>query len=370
MAVLFITGGAGFIGSNLVRRALERTRDRVVVLDRLTYAGHLASLTEVEANPRYVFEKLDIADRAAVRDAFCRHRPAALLNLAAESHVDRSIDAPSDFIRTNIVGTFELLEATRAFLAEAPPGDRAAFRFVHVSTDEVFGSLGETGLFTEETAYAPNSPYSASKASADHLVRAWGETWGMPVLITNCSNNYGPFQYPEKLVPLMILNALEARPLPIYGDGANVRDWLYVGDHCDAILDVLERGRPGGRYNVGARCEKRNVEVVDALCDALEAERPAVENPALAAAGVARYADLKTFVKDRPGHDRRYAIDPSHIEHELGWRAAHGFEDGLRATVRWYLDNTRWCAEVQGERHARERLGLGEPGDAPLEGRR
>jgi dTDP-glucose 4,6-dehydratase len=360
MGVLFITGGAGFIGSNLVRRALERTGHRVVVLDALTYAGHLASLASVESHPRYGFEQLDIADRDAVRQAFRRHRPAALLNLAAESHVDRSIDAPGDFIRTNITGTFELLEATRGYLAEAAPGEREAFRFLHVSTDEVFGSLGETGLFREDTPYAPNSPYSASKASADHLVRAWGETWALPVLITNCSNNYGPFQYPEKLIPLMILNALEGRPLPIYGDGANIRDWLYVGDHCDAILDVLERGRPGGRYNVGARCEKRNVEVVDALCDALEAERPAAGNPALAAAGVRRYSELKTFVKDRPGHDRRYAIDPSLIERELGWRPALTFEEGLRATVRWYLDNAAWCAAVQGGRYSRERLGLGQ----------
>jgi len=354
MTTLIVTGGAGFIGSNFVRHALARTSHRILVLDALTYAGNRESLSEVENDPRFAFVQADIADRAAVREVFRAERPAAIVNFAAETHVDRSIDDPFGFVRTNVLGTFELLEAARHFL-KAEPAARDAFRFVHVSTDEVYGSLGATGLFQETTPYAPNSPYSASKAGADHLVRAYQETYGLNTLITNCSNNYGPFQFPEKLVPLMILNALEGKPLPIYGDGANVRDWLYVEDHCSGIRLALERGTPGEKYNIGGGNEKKNVEVVDAICDALEAERPAAGNAALS--GKKSYRELKTFVKDRPGHDRRYAIDSSKIQKELGWRPEHDFASGLRATVRWYLDNAAWSASVQSGKYQRERLG-------------
>jgi len=357
MRTILVTGGAGFIGANFVRLALADTDARVVVLDALTYAGNLESLREVESHPRYAFVRADIADRAAVRAAFREHRPAAVVNFAAETHVDRSIDDPLAFVRTNVSGTFELLEAARHFVKELAEAERAAFRLLHVSTDEVYGTLGATGLFSEETPYAPNSPYSATKAGADHLVRAYHETYGLPALITNCSNNYGPFQFPEKLVPLMILNAVEAKPLPIYGDGGNVRDWLYVEDHCAGILLALEKGAPGQKYNIGGGNEKRNVEVVDAICEALEAERPAASNEALRARGIASYAALKTFVPDRPGHDRRYAIDSRKITRELGWRARHGFASGLRRTVRWYLDNHVWCESVQSGKYRRERLG-------------
>ena len=351
MRTLLVTGGAGFIGSNFVRHALARTEARVVVLDALTYAGNLESLADVASHPRYEFVRADVADREAVRAAFARARPDAVVNFAAETHVDRSIDGPGAFVRTNLVGTYELLEASRAHAGEG-------FRFLHVSTDEVYGTLGPDGLFTETTPYAPNSPYAASKAGADHLVRAWGETYRLPVLITNCSNNYGPYQFPEKLVPLMILNALEGRPLPIYGDGGNVRDWLYVEDHCEGILLVLEKGRPGGKYNIGGGNERTNLQVVGALCAALEAERPAAANPALAARGLRSYEELKTFVADRPGHDRRYAIDASLVRRELGWQPRHAFERGLRETVRWYLANRPWCEAVQGGKYRRERLGL------------
>ena len=351
MRTVLVTGGAGFIGSNFVRHALARTEAKVVVLDALTYAGNLESLADVGSHPRYEFVQADIADREAVRAAFDRVRPDAVVNFAAETHVDRSIDGPGAFVRTNLVGTYELLEASRAHAGEG-------FRFLHVSTDEVYGTLGPDGLFTETTPYAPNSPYAASKAGADHLVRAWGETYRLPVLITNCSNNYGPYQFPEKLVPLMILNALEGRPLPIYGDGGNVRDWLYVEDHCEGILLVLEKGRPGGKYNIGGGNERTNLQVVDALCAALEAERPAAANPALAARGLRSYEELKSFVADRPGHDRRYAIDASLVRRELGWQPRHAFESGLRETVRWYLANRPWCEAVQSGKYRRERLGL------------
>jgi dTDP-glucose 4,6-dehydratase len=315
---LLVTGGAGFIGSNFVRHVLARADARVVVLDALTYAGNLESLADVSSHPRYEFVRADIADRDAVRAAFARLRPDAVVNFAAETHVDRSIDGPGAFVRTNLVGTFELLEAARA---QATDG----FRFLHVSTDEVYGTLGPEGAFSETTPYAPNSPYVASKAGADHLVRAWGETYRLPVLITNCSNNYGPYQFPEKLIPLMTLNALEGRPLPIYGDGGN---------------------------------ERTNLQVVDALCAALEAELPAARNAALAARGLRSYAELKTFVADRPGHDRRYAIDASLIRRELGWQPRHAFEAGLRETVRWYVANRAWCEAVQSGKYRRERLGL------------
>jgi len=348
---LLVTGGAGFIGSNFVRHALARADARVVVLDALTYAGNLESLADVSSHPRYEFVQADIADRDAVRAVFTRLRPDAVVNFAAETHVDRSIDGPGAFVRTNLVGTYELLEASRAHAADG-------FRFLHVSTDEVYGTLGPAGAFSETTPYAPNSPYAASKAGADHLVRAWGETYGLPVLITNCSNNYGPYQFPEKLIPLMTLNAIEGKPLPIYGDGGNVRDWLYVEDHCEGILLALERGRPGGKYNIGGGNERTNLQVVDALCAALEAELPAARNAALAAKGLRSYAELKAFVADRPGHDRRYAIDASLIRRELGWQPRHAFEAGLRETVRWYVANRPWCEAVQSGKYRRERLGL------------
>ena len=355
METIVVTGGAGFIGSNFVRHALARTEASVVVLDKLTYAGNLESLADVASHPRYAFVRADIADREAVRALFRERRPSAVVNFAAETHVDRSIDDPAAFVRTNVTGTFELLEAARQLLRETPG---SAFRFLHVSTDEVYGTLGATGAFSETTPYAPNSPYAASKAGADHLARAYHETYRLPVLLTNCSNNYGPFQYPEKLIPLMILNAAEGKDLPIYGDGGNVRDWLYVEDHCEGILLALRKGEPGGKYNIGGGNERTNLQVVDALCAALEAERPAATNSALAARGLRAYADLKTFVPDRPGHDRRYAIDAAKIRRELGWAPRHTFEDGLRETVRWYLANRPWCEAVQSGTYGRERLGL------------
>jgi dTDP-glucose 4,6-dehydratase len=362
---IVVTGGAGFIGTNFVRHALARTEARVVVLDALTYAGNLESLADVANDPRYAFVQGDIADREAVRALYREHRPAAVVNFAAETHVDRSIDDPASFVRTNVAGAFELLEGARLFLRESPEA-AAGFRFLHVSTDEVYGTLGATGAFSETTAYAPNSPYAASKAGADHLVRAYHETYRLPTLLTNCSNNYGPFQFPEKLIPLMILNAVEGKSLPIYGDGGNVRDWLYVEDHCEGILLALRKGAPGGKYNVGGGNERTNLQVVDALCEALDAELPAAKNPALASRSLSSYAGLKTFVADRPGHDRRYAIDASKIRAELGWSPRHAFESGLRETVRWYLAHRPWCEAVQSGQYRRERLGLGQsPRGAP-----
>jgi dTDP-glucose 4,6-dehydratase len=352
-----VTGGAGFIGSNFVRAALETPVDRVIVLDKLTYAGRLQNLASVAEDPRYSFVRADIADRAEVAAVFREYQPTTVVNFAAESHVDRSIDGPTAFVTTNIVGTFELLEASRELLSQSGEAARREFRFLHVSTDEVYGSLGATGAFEETTPYQPNSVYSASKASADHLVRAYQQTFGIPSIITNCSNNFGPYQLPEKLIPLMILNAIEGKPLPIYGDGGNIRDWLYVGDHCEGILQVLERGQPGEKYNIGGGNERTNLEIVDALCEELEAALPASDNPALKSAGVARYADLKQFVSDRPGHDRRYAINAEKIQRELGWRAKIGFEAGIRATVRWYLDNRAWCESVEADGSQRERRG-------------
>jgi dTDP-glucose 4,6-dehydratase len=352
-----VTGGAGFIGSNFVRAALESTAARIVVLDKLTYAGRLQNLASVADHPRYAFVEADIADRTAVAATFREYQPTAVVNFAAESHVDRSIDGPTAFIATNIVGAFELLEASRRLLSQTGAAARRAFRFLHVSTDEVYGSLGPTGAFDETTPYQPNSVYSASKASADHLVRAYQRTFDVPSIITNCSNNFGPYQLPEKLIPLMILNAVEGKPLPIYGDGGNVRDWLYVADHCEGILQVLERGRPGEKYNIGGGNERTNLEVVGTLCDELEAALPASANPALKSAGVPRYADLVQLVSDRPGHDRRYAINAEKIRRELGWRAKVGFEAGLRATVRWYLDNRDWCESVEADGSQRERRG-------------
>jgi dTDP-glucose 4,6-dehydratase len=359
MRSLLVTGGAGFIGSNLVRAALTGTAARVVVLDRLTYAGNLASLADVAAHPRFAFVQGDIGDRAAVDALLREHRPDAVVNLAAETHVDRSIDGPAAFVSTNLTGTFGLLEATRAFLATRDAPARAGFRLLHVSTDEVYGSLGPSGRFSEDSPFAPTSPYAASKAGADHLVHAYHTTYGVPALVTHASNNYGPRQYPEKLIPLMTLNAVEGRPLPIYGDGSNVRDWMHVDDHCAALLAVLRHGRPGARYNVGGDNERTNLEIVDRICAALEGLRPAAANPALAAGGVRRYADLKRFVADRPGHDRRYAVDASRLRSEIGWRPAVPFETGLRDTVAWYLDNRAWCETVLAGKYRRERLGLG-----------
>ena len=354
---ILVTGGAGFIGCNFVRTALARGVPKVVVLDLLTYAGSLENLRGLDEQ-RLAFVQGDIADAPLVARVFAEHRPRAVVNFAAESHVDRSIDGPAPFLHTNVMGAFRLLEGARDLLAGVDSADRARFRFVHVSTDEVYGSLGPTGAFREDTPYAPNSPYSASKAAADHLVRAWHETYGLPAIVTNCSNNYGPYQFPEKLIPLVLLNALEGQPLPIYGDGGNVRDWLHVEDHCEGIWLALERGQPGEKYNVGGGNERTNLALVDLLCALLEELRPARDNPALRAKGVADYAALKSFVTDRPGHDRRYAIDAGKIRRELGWAPRHDLEGGLRHTVRWYLEHRDWCEAVQGERYRRQRLGL------------
>jgi dTDP-glucose 4,6-dehydratase len=352
-----VTGGAGFIGCNFVRHTLAHSNVRLVVLDLLTYAGSLENLRGLVDGDRVVFVHGDITDAETVGAIFRDHRPAAIVNFAAESHVDRSIDTPRPFLDTNVGGTFVLLEASRRHFAALERSARERFRFLHVSTDEVYGTLGADGLFSEETPYAPNSPYSASKAAADHFVRAYQHTYGLPTLVTNCSNNYGPYQFPEKLIPLMIGNALDGKPLPIYGDGGNVRDWLYVEDHCSGILRVLERGRVGEKYNIGGGNERTNLQLVDRLCALLDQMRPAASNPALA--GKRSYAELKTFVADRPGHDRRYAIDATKIRRELDWSPAHDLESGLAATVAWYLDNADWCAAIQQERYQRQRLGLG-----------
>ncbi len=334
--MILVTGGAGFIGANFVLDWLEQTGERIVNLDKLTYAGNLGSLAALRGDARHVFVHGDIGDRAEVDALLALHRPRAVVNFAAESHVDRSIHGPAAFVETNIVGTFALLEATRAYCSTLSEGERAAFRFLHVSTDEVYGSLGpDDPPFSETTPYAPNSPYSASKAAADHLVRAYHHTYGLPTLTTNCSNNYGPRQFPEKLIPLMIVNALAGKPLPVYGDGRNVRDWLYVGDHCAAIRAVLAGGRPGETYNVGGNAEMTNLDVVGTICRILGELAPGRD-----------YAGLITFVKDRPGHDRRYAIDASKIRRELAWTPAESFASGMRRTVQWYLDNGAWLAAV------------------------
>jgi dTDP-glucose 4,6-dehydratase len=359
---LLVTGGAGFIGSNYVRFVLGRTDARVLVVDKLTYSGNLGSLADVSEDPRFTFVEGDIGDRATMGALLSAHSVSHVVNFAAETHVDRSIDDAGAFIETNVTGTFQLLEAARHYWRTLTPAQQGAFRFLHVSTDEVYGTLGATGVFSEETPYAPNSPYAASKAAADHLVRAWRETYGLPTLITNCSNNYGPYQFPEKLIPLMILTALEGKPLPIYGDGGNVRDWLYVDDHCSGIHVALEKGAPGQKYNIGGGNERRNIEVVDRICDVLDRERPPAKNPALASKRVHRYRELKTFVKDRPGHDRRYAIDAAKIRRELGWKPEHAFEDGIASTVRWYLDHAAWCEAVQSGTYRCERLGLAPDG--------
>ena len=329
-----ITGGAGFIGSALVRFLIRETDHEVLNLDKLTYASNLTSLASVSANPRYRFQQLDIVDAPAVSAAIELFEPDRIIHLAAETHVDRSVDSPAEFIQTNIVGSYTLLNAACHYWQQH---EKADFLFHHVSSDEVFGSLGTTGYFTEETPYAPNSPYSASKASSDHLVRAWGTTYGMPAVITNCANNYGPYQYPEKLISLMIMNALAGKPRPVYGQGDNVRDWLHVEDHVRALYLVATKGVPGETYNIGGHCEKTNLEVIEILCDTLET---------LNASAVWPFRELITFVKDRPGHDQRYAIDASKIECELGWKPAETFESGIRKTVEWYVDNQDWCRSV------------------------
>jgi dTDP-glucose 4,6-dehydratase len=348
MTTWLVTGGAGFIGGNFVLEAVA-SGVRVVNLDALTYAGNRDTLASLDGDARHVFVHGDIGDRALVERLLSEYRPQAIVNFAAESHVDRSIDGPAAFVQTNVVGTLALLEAARDYWRSLGGKEKEAFRFLHVSTDEVYGSLGDTGKFTEETPYAPNSPYSASKAASDHLVRAFHHTYGLPVLTTNCSNNYGPYQFPEKLVPLVIARALAGEPLPVYGDGRNVRDWLYVGDHCAAIRAVLERGRVGETYNVGGDAEKQNIEVVRTICALLDARRPRAD-------GKPR-TDQITYVADRPGHDRRYAIDASKLERELGWAPAHSFEQGIADTVDWYLGHQDWVARVLDGSYRLERIG-------------
>lgn len=346
---VLVTGGAGFIGSAVVRRLVEETDHSVVNLDKLTYAGNLASVAPVAGDARYAFERADICDAAAVRRILAAHRPDAILHLAAESHVDRSIDGPGAFIQTNLVGTFTLLQAALGYWRELEGEAKSRFRFQHISTDEVFGELGAEGYFTEETAYSPRSPYSASKAGSDHLVQAWHETYGLPTLLTNCSNNYGPYHFPEKLIPLMILKGLKGEKLPIYGKGDNIRDWLYVEDHARALLTVLEGGEPGQTYAIGGDSERTNLQVVDAICDHLDQQLP--DSPHRP------HSSLKTFVTDRPGHDLRYAIDASKIRRELGWAPVESFESGLEKTVRWYLEREDWWQPILDGTYAGERLG-------------
>jgi dTDP-glucose 4,6-dehydratase len=337
--LILVTGGAGFIGSNFILQWIASESSRVLNLDKLTYAGNLNNLRSIQTSPRYRFEQADIVDRDVLSKLLAREKPRAIVHFAAESHVDRSIHGPDDFIRTNVQGTFSLLEEARAYWSGLSESERAGFRFLHVSTDEVYGSLGPADpAFSEITPYAPNSPYSASKAASDHLVRAYHHTYGLPVLTTNCSNNYGPHQFPEKLLPLMILNACQGQALPVYGDGKNVRDWLYVEDHCRAIRTVLAQGRVGETYNIGGRSEKNNLEIVGAICELLDELRP--NDP------VVPHRKLITFVKDRPGHDRRYAMDTRKIERELGWRPQESFESGMRKTVDWYLEHEDWVRDV------------------------
>ena len=347
---ILITGGAGFIGSAVVRHIIKNTNHDVLNIDKLTYAGNLESLKEIENNSRYQFKQIDICDAEALKQAFADFQPHLIMHLAAESHVDRSIDGPAEFITTNIVGTYTLLEAARQYWQKLNDSEKSNFRFHHISTDEVYGDLeGTTDLFTESTAYAPSSPYSASKASSDHLVRAWHRTYGFPVIITNCSNNYGPYHFPEKLIPLVILNALEGKALPVYGTGNQIRDWLYVEDHARALYKVVTEGDIGETYNIGGHNEKQNIDVVRTICKILDEIKPQ--------ANATPYESLITFVKDRPGHDLRYAIDASKIKNNLGWTPDETFETGIRKTVEWYLDNLEWCHRVQDGSYQRERLG-------------
>jgi dTDP-glucose 4,6-dehydratase len=349
-STIFVTGGAGFIGSAVVRHLLRDSHARVVNIDKLTYAANLDSLSGAKENLNYSFEKQCICDGVGLRRLFEKYQPDAVMNLAAESHVDRSIDGPGEFIQTNIVGTFTILQEALRHWRTLSPEKRARFRFLHISTDEVFGSLGDDGFFTETTAYAPNSPYSASKASSDHLVRAWRETYELPTLITNCSNNYGPYHFPEKLIPHMIIKGLAGEPLPVYGDGKNIRDWLYVEDHAKALTLVLERGVVGETYNVGGRNERTNLHVVETICDLLDEVAPSAQG---------RRRDLITFVADRPGHDRRYAIDASKLEGDLGWKALETFESGIAKTTRWFCDNRAWWQAILDRGYQHARIGLG-----------
>ena len=349
---ILVTGGAGFIGSAVIRHIINNTQDSVVNVDKLTYAGNLESLLEVESNERYAFEQVDICNRAELDRVFAEHQPDAVMHLAAESHVDRSIDGSAAFIETNIVGTYTILEATRAYWNQLDEARKSAFRFHHISTDEVYGDLeGTDDLFTETTSYEPSSPYSASKASSDHLVRAWLRTYGLPTIVTNCSNNYGPYHFPEKLIPLIILNALDGKALPVYGNGMQIRDWLYVEDHASALYTVVTKGEIGETYNIGGHNEKANIEVVKTICSLLEELVP--NKPQ----GVTEYQNLITYVTDRPGHDVRYAIDASKIARELGWKPAETFESGIRKTVEWYLANQKWWSRVLDGSYNRERLG-------------
>ncbi|MBV4396256.1 dTDP-glucose 4,6-dehydratase [Advenella alkanexedens] len=355
---ILVTGGAGFIGSAVVRHIINNTNDTVINIDKLTYAGNLDSVAAVQNNPRYHFEQVDICDAEKINAIFKQYQPTHIMHLAAESHVDRSIDGPGVFIQTNIVGTYTLLEATRSYLSSVTDEVKSNFRFHHISTDEVYGDLhGTTDLFVEDTPYSPSSPYSASKASSDHLVRAWGRTFGLPVLITNCSNNYGPYHFPEKLIPLIILNALSGKSLPVYGKGEQIRDWLYVEDHAEALYSVMTQAQTGKTYNIGGHNERKNIEVVKAVCSLLEQLRPVVNNPHTQ--HIAAYTDLITYVQDRPGHDARYAIDASKIQRELGWQPKETFETGLRKTVQWYLDNEDWWQRVKAGTYQQQRLGLG-----------
>jgi dTDP-glucose 4,6-dehydratase len=348
---IVVTGGAGFIGSALIRFFINETTHTVVNLDKLTYAGNLQSLRSIEESERYSFVQMDICDHDGLTALFVKEQPDLVMHLAAESHVDRSIDGSAEFIQTNIVGSFTLLDVARSYWESLRTEKKAAFRFQHISTDEVYGDLGPTGLFTEQTSYQPSSPYSASKAASDHLVRAWHRTYGLPVIITNCSNNYGPFHFPEKLIPLIILNALEGKPLPVYGDGQQIRDWLYVEDHARSLYKVATAGVTGETYNIGGFNEKSNIDVVYAICDLLEELHP------LKSTKLKHYRDLVQFVTDRPGHDLRYAIDAGKVERELAWRPEETFESGIRKTVLWYLENLDWCQSVQDGSYQRERLG-------------
>lgn len=348
---ILITGGAGFIGSAVIRHIINHTEHHVLNIDKLTYAGNLESLAEIEKNPRYFFESLDICNTATIESAFNRFQPNLVMHLAAESHVDRSIDGPANFISTNIVGTYSLLEVARKYWHTLNEADKALFRFHHISTDEVYGDLDNTNaLFTESTPYAPSSPYSASKASSDHLVRAWHRTYGLPIIVTNCSNNYGPYHFPEKLIPLVILNALDGKPLPIYGKGNQIRDWLYVEDHAKALYKVVTQGVIGETYNIGGHNEKQNIEVVTTICRILDELQPRPSGQI--------YESLITYVKDRPGHDLRYAINATKMQRELNWRPIETFETGIRKTVEWYLENLEWCRRVQDGSYQRERLGV------------
>ena len=350
---ILVTGGAGFIGSAVIRHIVNNTNNHVLNIDKLTYAGNLESLKEIDQNPRYTFQQIDICDKEALEQAFDSFQPNLIMHLAAESHVDRSIDGPAEFIQTNIVGTYTLLEVARQYWQSLDDNDKKQFKFHHISTDEVYGDLEETtDLFTETTPYAPSSPYSASKASSDHLVRAWHRTYGFPVLVTNCSNNYGPYHFPEKLIPLVILNALEGKTLPIYGKGEQIRDWLFVEDHARALYKVVTEGKIGETYNIGGHNEKQNIDVVKTICQILDELKPQKNGQP--------YESLIAFVKDRPGHDLRYAIDASKIANELNWTPTETFDSGIRKTVEWYLNNMEWCGRVQDGSYQRERLGAGE----------